>query len=159
MLNVRTVRKNELPKVSKLWEEFMKFNTGLNDSFAIRHDADRIFAKEMADRFADDYAEDGYHMAIAENDGEIVGFCLSYITHKPKYFKLQKFGFIGDLYVKPDFRRKGIGRSLVENAIGFFDSQKVQQIELLVAIKNDNAIEFWQSMGFEHLLTWMYKRI
>ena len=32
------------------------------------------------------------------------------------------------------------------------------QIELLVAIKNENTIKFWESMGFNHLLTWMYKK-
>ena len=155
MLTIRAVRHDELLKTSDLWADFMAFNAKFDDSFATRSRAREIFAKEMMER----RPTEDYRLAVAENDGELVGFCFSYISQKPHYFKLQKFGFVGDLYVKPEFRRQGIGHDLVKDAINYFARRKVEQIELLVATKNKNAIAFWEALGFSHLLTWMYKRI
>jgi ribosomal protein S18 acetylase RimI-like enzyme len=59
----------------------------------------------------------------------------------------------------PQNRLMGIGHDLVKDAINFFARRKVTQIELLVAVKNKEAIKFWEAIGFSHLLTWMYKRI
>jgi ribosomal protein S18 acetylase RimI-like enzyme len=155
MITIREAREDELLKASELWSEFMDFNAGFNSSFDTRDRAREIFTKEMMAK----YPSRDFRMAVADRDGELVGFCFSYISQKPKYFILEKFGFIGDLYVRPGFRRQGIGNDLVKDAINFFARRKVNQIELLVSVKNKSAIEFWEAIGFSHLLTWMYKRI
>jgi len=155
MIKIREVRQDELLKTSELWTDFMAYNARFNDSFTTRKQARELFTKEMMEK----YPADDYRLAVAEYDGELAGFCFSYVTQKPKYFKLDKFGFIGDLYVKPKFRHQKIGHDLVKDALNFFARRKVKQIELLVASKNKDAIAFWQALGFSHLLTWMYKRI
>jgi len=154
MLKVRKVREDELLKVAGLWKEFMKYNTDFNASFAVNKKASEIFSREMLEKLK----ESDSRLSVAESEGELIGFCYSYISQKPKYFKLHKFGFIGDLYVTPEYRRNGIGKALVEDAIDFFKKNKIKQIELLVARRNENTIKFWESLGFSHLLTWMYKR-
>ncbi len=154
MLEIRELRQDELFKVARLWKDFMAYNADFNSSFRTSKRAMEVFSKEMLEKIN----ESDCRFAVADFDGELVGFCYSYISQKPKYFKLKKFGFIGDLYVSPEYRRDGIGKSLVKDAVLFFSKKKIKQIELLVAIKNENTIKFWQTLGFEHLLTWMYKR-
>lgn len=154
MLKIRKAREDELLKVAVLWKEFMKYNGDFNASFAINKKAQEIFSREMLEKLK----EYDSRLTVADSDGELIGFCYSYISQKPKFFKLAKFGFIGDLFVMPEYRRSGIGRALVKDAIDFFTGRKIKQIELLVAIKNENTIKFWESLGFNHLLTWMYKR-
>jgi ribosomal protein S18 acetylase RimI-like enzyme len=155
MIIIREAREDELLKAGELWSEFMEFNARFNDSFETSARAVEIFTKEMMQK----YPARDFRLAVADTGGELVGFCFSYISQKPKYFKLEKFGFVGDLYVKPKYRRQGIGHDLVKDALNFFARKKVSQIELLVSIKNRDAIEFWEAIGFSHLLTWMYKRI
>jgi len=155
VIQIREVRDDELLKAGELWSDFMEFNAKFDDSFLVKDKAREIFSREMLEKFP---AKD-YRLAVADNDGELIGFCFSYISRKPQYFKLEKFGFIGDLFVKPGFRRRGIGHDLVKDAFNFFARRKISQIELLVAVKNKNSIEFWEAIGFSHLLTWMYKRI
>ncbi len=154
MLEIRAARDNELLRVARLWSEFMAYNGKFNDSFRIRKQGKEIFSREMLEKTSDK----NNHLAVADYDGEIVGFCFSYISQKPRFFQLDKFGFIGDLFVLPEYRRMGIGRELVDDAMNFFAGQKIKQIELLVAKKNVETIKFWESLGFSHLLTWMYKR-
>ncbi len=155
MITIREAREEELYRTGELWSEFMDFNARFNDSFETREKSIEIFTREMMDK----YPARDFRLAVADHGGELVGFCFSYISKKPKYFKLEKFGFIGDLYVKPDYRRQGIGHDLVKDALNFFARRKVSQIELLVSIKNKETIRFWEAIGFSHLLTWMYKRI
>jgi ribosomal protein S18 acetylase RimI-like enzyme len=155
MLTIREVRDDELLKAADLWSDFMDFNAQFNDSFITKDKAREIFTREMMEK----YPASEFRLAVAELDGDLVGFCFSYVSRKPKYFKLEKFGFVGDLYVRPENRRAGVGHDLVKDAINFLARQKVSQIELLVSVKNKNAIQFWEAIGFSHLLTWMYKRI
>lgn len=155
MVTVRAAREDELLKISALWSDFMAFNAEFNDSFKVRKNARSVFVKEMSGR----ENNRDCRLAVAEEEGKLIGFCYSYISLKPKYFKLERFGFIGDLYVKADSRRKGVGRMLVDDALAFFKMRKIRQIELLVADKNINTFKFWESIGFDHLLTWMFRRI
>ncbi len=154
MANIRKAREDEILKISQLWEDFMAYNSQMNNSFSIQKDAKKIFLTEMNERFNDPDAS----LLLAEIDNELVGFCFCYVSTKPKYFKLERFGFIGDLYVKPEYRRQGIGEMLVNDAMKFFGKRRINQIELLVARENINTINFWEKLGFNHLLTWMYKR-
>jgi len=154
MLIIREAREEELLKVSELWGDFMAYNAAFNDSFKIKKRAGSIFVKEMKER----KQNPDCRLAVAEQDGKLIGFCYSYISLKPVYFKLEKFGFIGDLFVREEHRRQGTGTRLVEDSLEFFRRRKVKQIELLVSVKNADAIRFWETLGFEQLLTWMYNR-
>lgn len=155
MITIREAREDELLKAGELWAEFMRFNGRFDNSFAIKERARDIFSREMLEK----YPAKDYRLTVAESDRKLIGFCFSYISKKPDYFKLGRFGFIGDLYVKPEYRRLGVGHDLVKDALNFFARRRVLQIELLVAVKNVSAIEFWEALGFNQLLTWMYKRI
>jgi ribosomal protein S18 acetylase RimI-like enzyme len=154
MIKVRKAREDDLIKIAGLWKAFMKYNGDFNKSFETNKKATEFFAREMLEKIK----ESECRLSVADSDGELIGFCYSYISQKPKYFKLSNFGFIGDLYVMPDYRRCGIGQTLVKDAVEFFAKKKIKQIELLVSIKNEGTIKFWESLGFSHLLTWMYKR-
>lgn len=154
MVTIREAQESELRYIASLWSRFMAFNAEFNESFKIKNKAMSIFIREMKER----RGKRDSRLAVAELDGKLAGFCYSYISVKPEYFSIQKFGFIGDLFVREEFRRRGIGRRLVEDALSFFHERRIRQIELLVAVKNENTIRFWENLGFDHLLTWMYKR-
>jgi ribosomal protein S18 acetylase RimI-like enzyme len=155
MIKVREAHESEMLKIAEMWSDFMTFNAEFNDSFSTKKKAREIFSQEMFEKIKDDSAR----LAVVEQDNRLAGFCYSYISLKPKFFKLEKFGFIGDLYVVPEMRRKKLGKALVDDAMAFFARNKIKQIELLVSVKNEGTIKFWQSLGFDHLLTWLYKRI
>lgn len=83
---------------------------------------------------------------VAEQDGQVVGFLLGGIRQARRMVPLA--GWIDIMGVHPDYRRKGIGRGLVE---AFNDECKQSSTSISVAIKkNDKPLKkFFGALGFK----------
>ena len=94
---------------------------------------------------------------IAEYDNKIVGQALFF-----KNFStfLGKPGiYIEDLFVKPDFRGKGIGKALLEKIISIANESNYGRVEWSVLDWNESAIDFYKKMGAEILDEWKICRV
>jgi GNAT superfamily N-acetyltransferase len=151
---IRVALPEDVLPISKLWLKFMEYNAKFDSSFEVKPKITARFAREIQDRLKDP----NYRIAVAELDEELVGYSFSYVSKKPYFFKLGKFGFIGDLFVLDQFRGRGIGRLLVNDAHDYFKRKGVEQIELLVATLNVDTIKFWERLGYTRLLEWMYRK-
>lgn len=84
-------------------------------------------------------------MLIAEWDGNPVGLVNAFIDKERK----EKKGFIRVLGVHPEYRRRGIGRALVEKAL---ESLKARGMETVQAWTQDDRIQckgLYESLGFK----------
>jgi ribosomal protein S18 acetylase RimI-like enzyme len=70
---------------------------------------------------------------VAVADGRIVGFATLLGSE------------LEDLFVDPDWMRRGIGRSLVDDAIAIAGAQGATRIEVT---GNDHALGFYERVGF-----------
>lgn len=94
---------------------------------------------------------------IAEYDNKIVGQALFF-----KNFStfLGKPGiYLEDLFVKPDFRGKGIGKALLEKIISIAKERNYGRVEWSVLDWNESAIDFYKKMGAEILDEWKICRV
>lgn len=57
-------------------------------------------------------------------------------------------GEIHELFVHPDYRGRGIGRTLVEKAVDYAEERNRRMMGLWVGVKNFSAKEFYRKMGF-----------
>lgn len=57
-------------------------------------------------------------------------------------------GYIYHTAVHPDFRRKGIGKTLVNKALDSLLNIGINKIALVVFERNKAGNEFWEKMGF-----------
>ena len=86
---------------------------------------------------------------LAENNGEILGFCIVTIRQPSKNPVLvpRKIAYMEDLCIRQDSQKKGLGKQLyceVLNRIKKFD---VDSLELMVWSFNEGAIGFYKNMG------------
>ena len=92
---------------------------------------------------------------IAEDGERIVGYC--YAGIEPLSWKelRDESGFIHDLAVEPEARRRGAGRALIDAAIGWFRERGQRRVVLWTASSNGAARRLFRTAGFRDTMTEM----
>ena len=88
--------------------------------------------------------EDHHHFLVAELDEEPVGFASFGQIDESTVFKLHK------LYVMPQLQSQGVGKALVESVFEEIKELGGNELHLNVN-RNNNALKFYQRMGFDIL--------
>lgn len=57
-------------------------------------------------------------------------------------------GFIYHTTVRPDYRRQGIGRNLVDRAMDALKNEGINKVALVVFENNSGGNAFWEEIGF-----------
>lgn len=124
--------------------------------------ADRELVRELRDEFqhelakpafleepweavaadVDDTIRDGVAL-IAEEDGEALGYALASVVPETPIR-----GHLYDLYVRGSARKRGVGRSLIEEVAARLREQGVSHLSLDVALSNAGARHLYDQLGF-----------
>jgi GNAT superfamily N-acetyltransferase len=95
--------------------------------------------------------------AIAEWDGEPVGFAVWFLNFSTF---LGRHGlYLEDVFVRPEFRGKGIGKALMAYLAGICVAQELARFEWAVLDWNRPSIEFYQSIGATVMPDWRICRL
>lgn len=70
-----------------------------------------------------------------------------------------KHGYIYDIFVKEEFRGKGVGKILVEKAESHCRERGYSRILLMVSVSNESANKLYNRMGFKAEQTYMAKAL
>jgi|AntRauTorckE6833_2_1112554.scaffolds.fasta_scaffold33082_2 ribosomal protein S18 acetylase RimI-like enzyme len=95
--------------------------------------------EEYQNRIKESLDSDNRRFFTAKVDGKVVGICIALKSEENNQLKA--------IYVLPEFQGKRIGYELWTEALGFIDQSKDTTVE--VVTQNDNAIEFYEKLGFE----------
>lgn len=85
---------------------------------------------------------------MALTGGRLIGFAVGRISLLPGFFEHRRRGYVHDVVIRDGFRRRGVGRRLVEALLGWMNESGVSMVELTVAINNPEAVAFWSRLGF-----------
>ncbi|MCY7334682.1 MAG: GNAT family N-acetyltransferase [Chamaesiphon sp.] len=89
---------------------------------------------------------------VAEFDRQVVGFGLFFPTYST--FLTQPGIHLEDVFVQPEYRRQGIGKALMTSIAKIAHERGCGRLEWSVLEWNQNAIEFYQSLGATVLPDW-----
>lgn len=81
------------------------------------------------------------HSMVAINGDEIAGYCYTSVMYDESE--------IYDIAVSSNYRKKGIGQLLMEEAISFAKEKGAEKMFLEVASKNSSAQALYKKNGFE----------
>ena len=103
----------------------------------------------------------GHHkfaeVIIAEFDGKPEGQALFF--HNFSTFFGKPGIYLEDLYVRPAFRGKGIGKALLKKVIDIAKERKCGRVEWVVINWNEPAINFYKSLGAIPMDEWTIFRL
>jgi diamine N-acetyltransferase len=94
---------------------------------------------------------------VAEMDGETAGFALFFTTYST--FAGKPGLFLEDLYIRPNFREKGLGKSLIVAGAKIARARNYARYEWVVLDWNARAISFYQSCGAKMHGSWRRMRV
>ena len=106
--------------------------------------------------FLDLYRRFPLTFLVAEEDGEVVGYIMCRIeTGLPNlgFFGLIKKGHVVSIAVMPEHRGKGIGYTLMKEAMKNMEKYDAKECFLEVRITNQPAINLYKKLGFQVVKT------
>jgi GNAT superfamily N-acetyltransferase len=147
MLQIRAAQAEDVGTILKLIRGLAEYE----------HEPQAVEATEqdlLRDGFGD---HPRFHCALAEWDGEPVGFALYFYNYST--WKGRHGIFLDDLFVYPEHRGKGIGKALLLHVARIAAAQNCGRYEWLVLDWNTPAIEFYESLGAKRMKQWLPVRV
>jgi GNAT superfamily N-acetyltransferase len=94
---------------------------------------------------------------VAEDDGEPIGLALYF--HNFSTFLARRGIYLEDLYVKPAFRKQGVGRALLRRLARIAVDRGCGRFEWAVLDWNAEAMRFYESLGARPIKEWVICRL
>jgi GNAT superfamily N-acetyltransferase len=94
---------------------------------------------------------------IAEWGGEPAGFALWFYNFST--FRGRHGLYLEDLFVRPEFRSKGIGKALLQHLARRCVAESLPRLEWWVLDWNEPAIRFYRSIGAQPMDEWTVQRV
>jgi GNAT superfamily N-acetyltransferase len=137
MISLRPINLDDLPLLKDLIYEFAEFER----------------ERDLVEITEDDLRRDGFgaeprfRSLMAECDGEVAGYAIFF----PVFCTWEGRAalFLEDLYVRPQFRGKGIGKAVLEHLAGIAKQEGCFGMKWEVLDWNQPALDFYHSIGAE----------
>lgn len=146
-IKIREASKKDVPLIYSLIKEIAEYEKLSHEVVATEEKVrETLFGKNK-------YAE----VIIAEYDGTPVGQALFF--HNYSTFLSQPGIYLEDLFVRPEFRSKGIGKELLKGLAKIAKERNCGRIEWVVLNWNKSAIDFYESFGSKPMNEWTTYRL
>ncbi len=84
-------------------------------------------------------------LLVAEEGDRVVGFVWGNLIT----YGFFRYGVIEELFVKEEFRNRGIGRSLVREILNRFKRLKAEAVFVTTDPENKKAVDLYEKIGFK----------
>ncbi|MDO8548642.1 MAG: GNAT family N-acetyltransferase [Ignavibacteria bacterium] len=146
-ISLRFAEEKDIPVIFSLIKELAEYEK-LLDKVTVTEERlkENLFGKRK-------YAE----VIIAELDGKPAGQALFF--HNFSTFMGKPGIYLEDLFVKPEFRGKGIGKALLRKLIEIAKERNCGRVEWVVFDWNKPAIDFYKKLGAVEMSGWLIYRL
>jgi ribosomal protein S18 acetylase RimI-like enzyme len=145
-LVIRPATEDDLPQMLELWREMMDFHAHWDDRFRPKPSPEAEHA--WADYLRQDiFGRDTWCVLVAEDNNKLVGQIAGELREPAPVFEPQTYGYVTDIVVAPDVRRRAIGRALFTALEAWFRKHGATYLQLQVLGSNPASQAFWRAMG------------
>ena len=147
MLSIRNATADDVPLILQLIRELAVSEKLADQAVATGEDL-------MRDGFSE---QPYFFVLIAEWDGHPAGFALYFYNYST--FQGRPGLYLEDLFVRPPYRGKGIGKALLLHLAKTAVDEGCGCFQWQVLDWNAPAIEFYESLGAKTLREWLTMRV
>jgi GNAT superfamily N-acetyltransferase len=147
MLTIRPAKSEDAHLIVQLIRELAEYERAAAEAVAMPEDIVR-------DGFS---GQPKFRVLIAEWNCQPAGFALFFNNYST--WRGRPGIFIEDLFVRPEFRKRGIGKSLLAKIAKIATDEGCGRLEWQVLAWNSPAIEFYGSLGARVMEEWMTMRV
>lgn len=141
-VSVKEVSEEEIASFRRVIVEYHEWNsTTIEEKFGETYDSQKVLAK---DREKVTEMNEEFRPFLVESDEEPAGGMVLCQLN-------ENISGIKRLYVRPDFRQKGIGHSLLEKAIEVSEKRGNQALRLNTGPHSRAARALYEKIGFKHI--------
>ena len=153
---LRLASLDDIDEIYNLNTEFFLVLNNLREDIYNPVGFPKIFIKSMINSLNSDYI-------VIEDDDKIVGYALIEERVSPykdyEAFVEDRFAFIYEFVILPEYRNKGYGRKILDEAMQWAKNRGLTDIELNVLSNNYSARAFYERMGFDEFQLKLRKKI
>ena len=137
---IKRIDTEELDLIQPLWEKLNQLHFNLSPDFRNRY-KEMSWEKRKARLM--DKSEEIMVDTVRDERDRIIGYCISSIERKN-----HKTGEIESVYIEESHRNAGLGKLLINNAIGWLISKETTEQKLVVGVGNEKVLGFYRQFNF-----------
>ena len=141
MIEIKQGTTENIDLIQSLWEKLRQLHFELSPHFKDRFENmswDK--RKHMLFEKSKDIL---FEYVIDTNANQIIGYCISTIANHDN-----KSGEIDSIYIDDAYRKLGIGKQLIKNAISWFNINHIETQKILVGVGNEQVLNFYSQFDF-----------
>jgi GNAT superfamily N-acetyltransferase len=96
-------------------------------------------------------------LLLETTDGEAVGYAIFFTTFST--FECRPGIWLEDVYVRPEHRRGGVGRAVMEHLAQLAHQRGQARLEWVALDWNEPALNFYEGLGAKRLDDWVIHRL
>jgi len=146
-ITIASVTPAEVPKLLELIRELARFER-------LEHEVAATAELLHASLFGPQPAADAL---FARCDGEVAGYAIYFFTFSS--FVGRAGIWLEDVYVRPQFRKRGLGTRLIEAVARVGVERGCRRFEWLALNWNEGALEFYRGLGARVMDEWVVLRV
>ncbi len=148
MVKVRRAEEKDLENVVELVVRLKRLNSEFDPLLKVRDD---IYTQVK--NWVSGYLNNkGKLLLVAESDdGRIIGALVSEVRER-LFYEPRMEGVIMDFYIMPEFRRKGIGKMMMDEAIRLLREMGAHVISAEFPAQNQISVAFYRKYGFRPMM-------
>lgn len=154
-IKYRTAQNRDVAFVMELWEAMNKEVAEVQPRYTVGKGGEIVWA-QWAGKVID--KKEG-QIIIAEDGDEIVGCIMAVLPKDNLIYAARPRGRVSDIYVKPDYRKKGIATELVNRALEFLKSKGAVAVEVNAPKGAKGLVELWEKAGLEPFAMRYWKKL
>jgi len=151
MVEFRKASEKDLQSLVELNTRLKRLNEEFDPLLRVRAD----IAEKSMEYFSEALRSPNSLVVVAEDEGKVVGFIKADIRERI-FYEPRMEGNIVEFYLLPEYRRKGVGATLLDYTIKLL-KEKAEIITAEFPTLNEIAVEFYTKLGFRGI-TSVYAR-